>query len=57
MPLCRECHRLVHADADEQRYQPNWLRSTIARGVRELGGEIRTELVRAWAFIDDKEAA
>jgi len=57
MPLCRECHRLVHADADEHRYQPNWLRSTIARGVRELGGEIRTELVRAWEFIDAKEEA
>ncbi len=57
MPLCRKHHDAVHGSPELQQQQPDWLRWTIARGVREFDGEIRAELVRAWEFIDEKEAA
>lgn len=57
MPLCRVHHQAVHESPELQRQQPDWLRWTIAKGVREFDGEIREALVRAWHFIDEKEAA
>lgn len=57
MPVCRACHQDVHRLPELQRYQPGWLRHTIARGVRQFGGEIRDALVQAWHFIEEREAA
>lgn len=57
MPLCRTCHDEVHDSPELQRRQPGWLRWTISRGVREFDGEIRAELVKAWRFIENREAA
>ncbi|QFT84948.1 hypothetical protein FIU88_08165 [Halomonas sp. THAF12] len=57
LPVCRSCHQDVHRLPELQRYQPNWLRWTIARGVRQFGGDIGQALREAWAFIDEKEQA
>ena len=57
LPACRACHQDIHGSPELQRYQPNWLRWTIARGVRQFGGEIGQALREAWAFIDEKEQA
>lgn len=57
MGVCRECHQAIHQSPELQRWQPNWLRWTIAWGVREFDGEIKERLMRAWDFIDEKEAA
>lgn len=58
MPLCRPHHNAVHQRPELQRLQPDWLRWTIARGIRSFeDGEIREALAEAWHFIDDKEAA
>ncbi|MGQ7249547.1 DUF968 domain-containing protein [Halomonas sp. V046] len=57
MPTCRPCHQDIHRLPELQRYQPDWLRHVIARGVRQFSGDIRSELIRAWEFIDEKEAA
>ncbi|MFG6139488.1 HNH endonuclease signature motif containing protein [Halomonas sp. B23F22_10] len=57
MPVCRACHLDVHRLPELQRCQPGWLRHTIARGVREFGGDIGQALREAWAFIDEKEVA
>jgi len=57
MPLCRACHQDIHGSPELQRYQPGWLRHTIARGVREFGGDIGQALREAWAYIEAREAA
>ena len=57
MPACRACHQDIHRLPELQRYQPDWLRHTIARGVRRFDGEIREALVQAWEFINAKEVA
>lgn len=56
MPVCRGCHQAIHNSPELQRWQPEWLRHTISLGARHFDGEIREELRRAWALIDDKEA-
>lgn len=64
MPACdpvyghgRDCHQQIHAHKALRDRQPGFVRDTISRAVRRFDGEIRAELVKAWAFIDEKEAA
>lgn len=57
LPVCRECHQAIHQSPELQRWQPTWLRHVIARGVRNFDGEIKEQLMRAWEFIDEQEAA
>jgi len=64
MPACdpiyghtRDCHQQIHADKALRDRQPGFVRDTISRAVRRFDGEIRAELMKAWQFIDEKEAA
>jgi len=57
MPACRVCHQAIHQSPELQRWQPGWLRHVLALGVRQFDGEIKARLVRAWEFIDEREAA
>lgn len=60
MPVCDGpggCHARIHAEKALRDRQPDFLRHTIARGVRQFGGDIGQALREAWAFIDEKEAA
>jgi hypothetical protein len=64
MPACdpamgsfSDCHQQIHAHRTLRERQPGFLRDTISRGVRQFDGEIRAELIRAWDFINEREAA
>lgn len=64
MPACdpiyghdRDCHQQIHADKVLRDRQPGFIRDTISRGVRRFDGGIKEALIRAWKFIDEKEAA
>lgn len=64
MPACdpiyghsRDCHQQIHAHKALRDRQPGFVRDTISRAVRHFDGEVKTQLIQAWEFIDEKEAA
>ena len=64
MPACdpiyghtRDCHQQIHAEKALRDRQPGFVRDTISRAICRFDGEIRAELMKAWQFIDEREAA
>jgi hypothetical protein len=55
MPLCRYHHGEVHKSPGLQAQQPQWLRWTLRKGIKEFGGEVREQLTHALAFVEAKE--
>lgn len=56
MPLCRRCHEEVHRLPEFQRMQPEFLRVTLRRGLKQFTGADAEQLLHALAFIEAKEA-